>query len=31
MIGLQMEIDILDDLGFVDYILLNWDIMNFCK
>ena len=27
----QMEIDILDDLGFVDYILLNWDIMDFCK
>ena len=27
----QMEIEILDDLGFVDYILLNWDIMNFCK
>ena len=27
----QMEIDILDDLGFVDYILLNWDIMDYCK
>ncbi|NVM34363.1 MAG: hypothetical protein HWN81_02130, partial [Candidatus Lokiarchaeota archaeon] len=26
-----MEIDILYDLGFVDYILLNWDIMDFCK
>jgi DNA polymerase-3 subunit alpha len=27
----QMEIEILDDLGFVDYILLNWDIMDYCK
>lgn len=27
----QMEIDILDELGFVDYILLNWDIMDYCK
>jgi DNA polymerase-3 subunit alpha len=27
---LQMELDILCDLGFVDYILLNWDILNFC-
>jgi len=27
----QMEIDILHDLGFVDYILLNWDIMDYCK
>jgi DNA polymerase-3 subunit alpha len=27
----QMEINILDDLGFVDYILLNWDIMDYCK
>lgn len=27
----EMEIDILADLGFVDYILLNWDILNFCK
>ena len=26
-----MEIDILDELGFVDYILLNWDILDFCK
>ena len=26
-----MEIDILDDLGFVDYIILNWDILDFCK
>jgi DNA polymerase-3 subunit alpha len=27
----QMEIDILHELGFVDYILLNWDIMDYCK
>lgn len=27
----QMEINILNDLGFVDYILLNWDIMDYCK
>jgi len=27
----QMELDILNDLGFVDYILLNWDILDFCK
>ena len=26
----KMEIDILDELGFIDYILLNWDILNFC-
>jgi len=25
------ELDILEDLGFVDYILLNWDVHNFCK
>jgi DNA polymerase-3 subunit alpha len=24
------ELDILNNLGFVDYILLNWDILNFC-
>jgi len=24
------ELDILQDLGFVDYILLNWDVHNFC-
>lgn len=24
------ELDILNELGFVDYILLNWDILNFC-
>jgi len=27
---LKDELSIFDDLGFVDYILLNWDIMNFC-
>jgi len=26
----KMELDVLDELGFVDYILLNWDILNFC-
>ena len=26
----KMELEILNDLGFVDYILLNWDILNFC-
>jgi DNA polymerase-3 subunit alpha len=28
---LKEELGIFRDLGFVDYILLNWDIMNFCK
>ena len=28
---LKEELTIFDELGFVDYILLNWDIMNFCK
>lgn len=27
----KMELDILEELGFTDYILLNWDILNFCK
>lgn len=27
----KMELDIFDELGFVDYILLNWDVLNFCK
>tara|TARA_R100001460_G_scaffold57622_4_gene97376 strand:- start:182 stop:2761 length:2580 start_codon:yes stop_codon:yes gene_type:complete len=27
----KMELDIFDDLGFIDYILLNWDVLNFCK
>lgn len=26
----KTELQILNDLGFVDYILLNWDILNFC-
>jgi len=26
----KYELEILRDLGFVDYILLNWDILNFC-
>lgn len=26
----KMELTVLQDLGFVDYILLNWDILNFC-
>lgn len=25
------ELDILEELGFTDYILLNWDVHNFCK
>ena len=25
-----MELGTLQDLGFVDYILLNWDVINFC-
>ena len=27
---LTMELDIFKELGFVDYVLLNWDILNFC-
>jgi DNA polymerase III alpha subunit len=27
---LQMELSIFEELGFVDYVLLNWDILNFC-
>lgn len=27
---LSMELSILNELGFIDYILLNWDILNFC-
>ena len=27
----KMELAILKDLGFIDYILLNWDILNFCQ
>ena len=26
----KMELSVLQELGFVDYILLNWDILNFC-
>ncbi|MAG59886.1 hypothetical protein CMO96_03815, partial [Candidatus Woesebacteria bacterium] len=26
----KMELDILSNLGFIDYILLNWDVINFC-
>ena len=26
----KLELDVLRDLGFVDYILLNWDVLNFC-
>ena len=25
-----MELSILQELGFIDYILLNWDILNYC-
>jgi DNA polymerase-3 subunit alpha len=28
---IKYELDILNELGFVDYILLVWDVMNFCK
>ena len=28
---LNSELSILQELGFVDYILLNWDIINFCS
>lgn len=27
---LKYELQVLKDLGFIDYILLNWDIINFC-
>lgn len=27
---LEMELSIFDELGFTDYILLNWEILNFC-
>ena len=26
-----MELDILEELGFIDYILLNWEVLNFCR
>lgn len=28
---LKEELTILNDLGFIDYILLNWDVLNFCQ
>ena len=28
---IKEELTIFEDLGFVDYILLNWDILNYCK
>ena len=28
---LKEELGVFKDLGFVDYVLLNWDIMNFCQ
>ena len=28
---LREELTVFKDLGFVDYVLLNWDIMNFCQ
>ena len=27
---MKMELDILEELGFIDYILLNWEVLNFC-
>ena len=27
----KMELGIFEELGFIDYILLNWDVLNFCK
>ena len=28
---MTMELEILEELGFIDYILLNWEVLNFCK
>jgi DNA polymerase-3 subunit alpha len=28
---IKEELTIFEDLGFIDYILLNWDILNYCK
>src|SRR6056300_408345 len=28
---LNSELKILKELGFIDYILLNWDVINYCK
>lgn len=27
---LSMELSVLNELGFIDYVLLNWDVLNFC-
>jgi len=27
---LKMELSVFEDLGFIDYVLLNWDVINFC-
>lgn len=27
---IKTELKVLDDLGFIDYILLNWDVINYC-
>ena len=27
---LSMELDVFKELGFIDYVLLNWDVINFC-
>jgi len=27
---LTMELSVFEELGFVDYVLLNWDVLNFC-
>lgn len=27
---LEMELSVLNELGFIDYVLLNWDFINFC-
>ncbi len=27
---LSMELNVFNELGFVDYVLLNWDVLNFC-
>ena len=27
---MKMELEILEELGFIDYILLNWEVLNFC-
>ena len=27
---LSMELSVFEELGFVDYVLLNWDVLNFC-